>query len=81
LFDFYKKLLYNIYSKKDKEIKMYICPTCNKSFISQEKLSKHFLQCWKEANPYHQSKPAPRSQDIETIEITDDVANFFNSFK
>lgn len=58
---------------------MYICPTCNKSFETEERIQKHFLKCWKEKNPYHQSKPAPRSEDVETVEINDDVVNFFNS--
>ena len=57
---------------------MYICPTCNREFSTEEGVAKHFLSCWKEQNPYHQSKPAPRSKDINTMEINDDVMNFFN---
>lgn len=60
---------------------MYICPTCGKQFESDEALTKHFLKCWKEQHPYHQSKPAPRSEDINTRAVNDDIANFFNSFK
>ena len=60
---------------------MYICPTCNRGFSTKEGVAKHFLSCWKEQNPYHQSKPAPRSEDINTMEINDDIMNFFNSFK
>lgn len=60
---------------------MYICPTCNKEFIEKEKLTKHFLSCWKEQNPYYKSKPAPRSADIETREVSNDIANFFNSLE
>ena len=59
----------------------YFCPECNLSFSEEEKLTKHYLQCWKEKNPYHQSKPAPRSEDINTSEVSKDIANFFNSFK
>lgn len=55
---------------------MYICPTCNREFSTEEGVAKHFLSCWKEQNPYHQSKPAPRSKDINTMEINDDVMNF-----
>ena len=60
---------------------MYICPTCNKQFDTEEIVAKHYLKCWKEKNPCHKSKPAPRSEDINTREINSDVMNFFNSFK
>lgn len=60
---------------------MYICPTCNRGFSTEEGVAKHFLSCWKEQNPYHQSKPAPHSEDINTMEMNDDIMNFFNSFK
>ena len=60
---------------------MYICPICNKSFTSEEIIVKHMLKCWKEKHPYAKSKPAPRSEDINTREINDDIMNFFNSFK
>ena len=39
------------------------------------------LSCWKEQHPYYQSKPAPRSENIETREVSNDIINFFNSFK
>ena len=58
---------------------MYICPACHKEFIEEEKLTKHFLSCWKEKHPYHKSKSAPRSEDIETREVSNDIANFFSS--
>ena len=51
---------------------MYICPTCHRRFQEEQKLTKHFLSCWKEQHPFHQSKPAPKGKDI---------MNFFNSFK
>ena len=60
---------------------MYICPTCNKSFEKEEILQRHFLNCWKEQHPFHKSKPAPRSKTIETRQVNDDIANFFNSLK
>ena len=60
---------------------MYICPICNKEFDKEEVIVKHLNKCWKEKNPNHQSKPAPRSKDITTREVNNDVANFFNAFK
>ena len=60
---------------------MYICPTCGKQFESDEILTKHFLKCWKEKNPNHKSKPAPRSADIDTREDSQEILDFFNSFK
>ena len=60
---------------------MYICPTCEKQFNTEEILTKHFLKCWKDKNPNHRSKPAPRSEDINTKEITSEISDFFNSFK
>ena len=32
-------------------------------------------------NPNSKSKPAPRSEDINTREVNEDIENFFNSFK
>jgi len=58
----------------------YICPTCEKEFDTEEEVTKHFLKCWKEQNPHHKSKPAPRSEDINTSEVNDDILDFFNSF-
>ena len=60
---------------------MYICPTCHKGFQTEKMIRKHFLTCWKEQNPFHKSKSAPRGEDVETRKINDDVINFFNSFK
>ena len=60
---------------------MYICPICNKEFEQEEKMVKHLNSCWKEQNPYQQSKPAPQSADISTRVVSNDIANFFNSFK
>ena len=60
---------------------MFICPTCGKTFEKEDLLTKHFLKCWKEKNPNHKSKPAPRSEDINTREDNQEILNFFNSFK
>ena len=60
---------------------MYICPTCNKEFNTEGSVQKHFLACWKEVHPFHQSKSAPHSEDIETREDNEDILNFFNSLR
>ena len=60
---------------------MYICPTCNQHFLKEESLVKHMNKCWKEKNPHHRAKNAPRSEDINTREVSNEIANFFNSFK
>ena len=59
---------------------MYICPNCSKHFEIEDVLTKHFLKCWKEQHPYHKSKPAPRSEDVNTREINNEVLDFFKSF-
>ena len=61
---------------------MYICPVCNKGFEEDESLFvKHYLKCWVEHNPLHKPKPAPRSEDINTREDSDEVMNFFGQFQ
>ena len=60
---------------------MYICPVCNQQFKEEQVLVKHYLSCWKKENPHLRSKPAPRSEDINTQEVNEDIENFFNSFK
>lgn len=60
---------------------MFICPTCGKQFDMEDTLVKHYMWCWKERNPNHKSKPAPRSEDINTREDNQDILDFFNSFK
>lgn len=60
---------------------MYICPTCNRGFKNKENIQKHFLNCWKEQHPGHKSKPAPRSEDIETKQIDNGVLDFFNEMR
>lgn len=64
-----------------KNIERYICPICGREFIKSEDVAKHSLACWREQNPNHKSKPAPRSEDIETREDSADILNFFSSFK
>ena len=60
---------------------MYICPVCGAAFKEEQVLVKHYLSCWKKNNPHLKSKPAPRSEDINTREISSEMENFFNSFK
>ena len=60
---------------------MYICPTCGREFQTENEITKHFLRCWKEHNPFHQSKEAPRGHDITTRSISNDILDFFNSFQ
>ena len=60
---------------------MYICPICNKEFNTDDALTRHFLRCWRKKNPYHKSKSAPHSADINTREDDDDILGFFNSLK
>lgn len=60
---------------------MYICPTCNREFPTEEGVVKHYLKCWKEKNPQQKSKPAPHSADRNTREVNEDVMNLFNSFQ
>ena len=60
---------------------MFVCSTCGKQFDTKEALTNHFMKCWKEQHPYHQSKSAPCSEDINTRKVSNDIMNFFNSFK
>ena len=60
---------------------MFICPTCGKQFEMEDALVKHMSKCWREKNPNHKSKPAPRSEDVNTREDNQDILDFFNSFK
>ena len=56
---------------------MYICPICNNQFETDDILVKHYCKCWRERNPNHKSKPAPRSADVDTREIDDELLTFF----
>lgn len=60
---------------------MYICPTCNREFQDEDKITKHLLSCWKEKHPNHISKEAPRSADRVTRTVNADIMNFFEGFK
>lgn len=61
---------------------MYICPVCNEKYFSTEDaVRKHYLSCWKRHNPSHQSKSAPRNEQIVSYDMNDDILEFFNSFK
>jgi len=59
----------------------YICPTCGKQFETDIEVSQHFLKCWKENNPHHKSKSAPRSEDKNIREVNEDITAFFKSFE
>ena len=56
---------------------MFICPTCNKEFDTEQAIQKHFLGCWKEQHPFHQSKSAPHSENIITRKVSNDIMDFF----
>lgn len=58
---------------------MYICPTCNQSFKTEDIIVKHYLKCWKEEHPYHISKEAPRSEDKITRVVNNDIMKFFKN--
>lgn len=60
---------------------MYICPTCNRQFNREEDVAAHFLKCWKDKNPNHKSKPAPRSDDIINRQMDDSIASFFEGLQ
>ena len=60
---------------------MYICPECKGKNKTEELIQKHFLSCWKERHPNVKSKPAPRSEDITTREVSNEVLDFFGSFQ
>lgn len=61
---------------------MYICPVCSKGFEEDENIFvKHYVKCWMEHNPHHKPKSAPRSEDINTREDSDEITNFFEQFQ
>lgn len=59
---------------------MYICPICNRGYKNPDDVAKHSLQCWREHNPNHQSKPAPSKGNFTEREVSEDIKNFFASF-
>lgn len=60
---------------------MYICPVCNKEYQTEEAVAKCFLQCWKENNPEHKSKNAPRTEDRVERQCTQEIENFFKDLQ
>ena len=60
---------------------MYICPICKREFNTEESISTHSLKCWREHNPNHKSKPAPRSDDIVTTQMNSSILNFFEGLQ
>lgn len=60
---------------------MYICPTCNKQYHTEEEIKKHSMACWRKVNPHYQSKAAPQGETIITKKVNNDILSFFNSFK
>ena len=57
---------------------MYICPTCNKEFPTEDSVVKQYLKCWQEKSPCHKSKSAPRSEPITVRKVSPEVLNLFN---
>lgn len=62
---------------------MFVCPVCHQQFEDKDEdiFVKHYVKCWMEHNPHHKSKSAPRSEDVNTRKVGDEVRNFFESFE
>lgn len=60
---------------------MYICPICKRGFETEDKIKRHNLACWREANPYYRSKTPPQGETVVTKTTNESVLNFFNSLK
>lgn len=60
---------------------MYVCPICNKEYPTEEAVAKCFLQCWKENNPIHKSKNAPRTEDRVERQCTQEIEDFFKGLE
>lgn len=60
---------------------MYICPVCGREFQQETAIQHHFLSCWKDKNPNHKSKSAPRSEDIVERTVSNNITDFFSSFQ
>lgn len=60
---------------------MYICPTCQRGFETEQQIQKHFLSCWKERHPFHISKEAPHSEDISNSKNEDIMLQFFGGLR
>jgi hypothetical protein len=59
---------------------MFICPVCKKQYEKDQDVAKCFLKCWKEQNPVHKSKNAPKSEDKIERQCEESVLNFFEKF-
>ncbi len=60
---------------------MFICKICHREFFTAEDVAKHSLKCWKEQNPYRQSKPAPHSENIVERKVNDEILDFFSNIQ
>lgn len=60
---------------------MYICPFCKNEYEKESRLTKHYLKCWKEKNPFSKSKELIESEAIETRKDNEDIVNFFASLQ
>lgn len=60
---------------------MFICSVCGDAFFSENELTTHFLKCWKLKNPYHQSKSAPRTKNIEERTGANQIMDFLEGLK
>lgn len=60
---------------------MFICPTCEKGFSTEQEVVKHYLSCWKKHNPVHKPTAAPRKEDIEIRDVDENTLNFFASLE
>jgi len=60
---------------------MYICPTCHRGFKNEEIVAKHSLQCWREHNPNHITKPAPCKGNTTKRQFNKEVMSFFAQFR
>ena len=80
IFLYFYYIIYIESKKESRRIKMFICPTCKKEFVSETNFTKHFLKCWKEKNPNHKSKEAPHSEDIVQKQINSEIIDFFFFF-
>ena len=62
---------------------MYICPICKCEFEDEKenRMSRHFLKCWKENNPNHKTNSIEPSETIETREENKDITDFFASLQ
>lgn len=62
---------------------MYICPICKCEFENEKesRMARHFLKCWKESNPNHETNSIEPSETIETRKESKDITDFFASLQ